>query len=159
MSMLTWNTIEVVKEKMRLEDAEYGGEMSAHHYFKSFGCCDSGMIPWLLIVELLSRKQSALSALVSERISQYPSPGEINTIFSDVDKLFATVKQKNENETLNIDEIDGLSFEFETWRFNLRASNTEPVIRLNVESRRNMQLMKEKMCELLEIIKSQNEYY
>jgi phosphomannomutase len=167
---LTWNTIDVVskqggvpvqsktghafiKERMRLEDAVYGGEMSAHHYFRDFAYCDSGMIPWLLVAELISRKSQGLSYLVDERMQAYPCSGEINFKVADVPEKIAEIKDKyTENQTV-IDETDGLSMEFSDWRFNLRGSNTEPVLRLNVESRANQDLMEQKTQELSELIK------
>ena len=156
---LTWNTIDVVKaaggepiqsktghafikERMRLEDAIYGGEMSAHHYFRDFAYCDSGMIPWLLVAQLMSVKNQALSALVDERIALYPCSGEINFHVADVKASIAAVRDHFAAlQPLVIDTTDGLSMEFADWRFNLRGSNTEPVLRLNVESRQNLALM------------------
>lgn len=167
---LTWNTIEIVeanggtpvmcksghafiKEKMRKEDAVYGGEMSAHHYFKDFAYCDSGMVPWLLVVDLLSKKKTTLKALVSERMSKFPSPGEINSKVADADETMARVYEEYKDEAIHEDRIDGLSLEFTNWRFNLRKSNTEPVIRLNVETRGDKALMDEKTQELLALIR------
>ena len=156
---LTWNTIDVVKaaggepiqsktghafikERMRLEDAIYGGEMSAHHYFRDFAYCDSGMIPWLLVAQLMSVKNQALSALVDERIALYPCSGEINFHVADVKASIAAVRDHFAAlQPLVIDTTDGLSMEFADWRFNLRGSNTEPVLRLNVESRQDLALM------------------
>ena len=156
---LTWNTIDVVKaaggepiqsktghafikERMRLEDAIYGGEMSAHHYFRDFAYCDSGMIPWLLVAQLMSVKNQALSALVDERIALYPCSGEINFHVADVKASIAAVREHFAAlQPLVIDTTDGLSMEFADWRFNLRGSNTEPVLRLNVESRQDLALM------------------
>jgi phosphomannomutase len=167
---LTWNTIDIVKqnngepiqcktghafikERMRQEDAVYGGEMSAHHYFKDFAYCDSGMIPWLLIAELVSVKGKSLSALVKERIEAYPSPGEINSIVEDADKVIDEIIQLYKPKAKSIDATDGISIEFDTWRFNLRKSNTEPLLRLNIETQNNIALMKEKTQELLNIIR------
>ncbi|MCH8532890.1 MAG: phosphomannomutase CpsG [Saccharospirillum sp.] len=167
---LTWNTIEIVeanggtpvmcksghafiKEKMRKEDAVYGGEMSAHHYFKDFAYCDSGMVPWLLVVDLLSKKKTTLKALVSERMSKFPSPGEINSKVADADETMARVYEEYKDKAIHEDRIDGLSLEFAEWRFNLRKSNTEPVIRLNVETRGDKELMDEKTQELLALIR------
>lgn len=166
---LTWNTIDIVKQnngipimsktghafikaRMRTEDAIYGGEMSAHHYFKDFSYCDSGMIPWLLVAELLSIKSEKLSNLLDERIKLFPASGEINSKVSNAKLTIKKIQQKYEKNALNIDFTDGLSMEFHNWRFNLRSSNTEPVIRLNVESRANIQLMQEKTSELLALI-------
>jgi phosphomannomutase len=166
---LTWNTIDVVskqggvpvqsktghafiKERMRLEDAVYGGEMSAHHYFRDFAYCDSGMIPWLLVAELISRKSVGLSHLVDERMQAHPCSGEINFKVDDVSKKIAEIKLTFSSNHPLIDETDGLSMEFSDWRFNLRGSNTEPVLRLNVESRANQDLMEQKTQELSELI-------
>jgi phosphomannomutase len=163
---LTWNTIDVVqaaggepiqsktghafiKERMRLEDAIYGGEMSAHHYFRDFAYCDSGMIPWLLVAQLMSVKGKALSTLVDERIQAYPCSGEINFHVADVKACIAAVREHFEaQQPLVIDTTDGLSMEFAEWRFNLRGSNTEPVLRLNVESRQNMALVQEQVTNI-----------
>ncbi len=166
---LVWNTLDIVnsmggravicksghafiKEKMRAEDATYGGEMSAHHYFKGHWYCDSGMIPYLLISELVSKTGRTLGDLVGEMIAKYPCSGEINSTVPDV----KTVLQKVEAAYPGgkVERIDGLSIEFENWRFNLRGSNTEPVIRLNVETRGDEALMKEKTDELLALIRS-----
>ncbi|SJN57354.1 Phosphomannomutase/phosphoglucomutase [Vibrio ruber DSM 16370] len=166
---LSWNTIDVVqraggipvlsktghafiKERMRCEDAIYGGEMSAHHYFKTFAYCDSGMIPWLLVAELLCVKGVRLSQTVRERIQAYPSSGEINAKLSDPVLSIAHVRAAFENDALSIDETDGISLEFSDWRFNLRSSNTEPVVRLNVEARLNSELMKMKTEEILMLL-------
>jgi phosphomannomutase len=167
---LTWNTLEIVeanggqaiqsvsghafiKERMRKEDAIYGGEMSAHHYFRDFAYADSGMIPWLLVIDLLSRKQTSLKALVEERMAKFPSPGEINSKVADADEAMARVYEAYKADAIKEDRIDGLSLEFETWRFNLRKSNTEPVIRLNVETRGDKELMDEKTQDLLTLIR------
>ncbi len=166
---LTWNTIDIVKsnggipilcktghafikEKMREVDAIYGGEMSAHHYFRDFAYCDSGMIPWLLVVGLLSQKNKLLSEMVNEYIDSYPSPGEINNTIEDPVSAIERVKNKYSQEAINIDTTDGISLEFENWRFNLRSSNTEPVVRLNVESQGDIELMKQKARELQELL-------
>ncbi len=162
---LTWNTIDLVesnggvpvlcktghafiKERMREENAVYGGEMSAHHYFRDFAYCDSGMIPWLLVADLVSNKNTQLSKLVDDRIEAYPSSGEINFIVKDTAKTIKNIVDQYETDALVKDETDGVSLEFENWRFNLRSSNTEPVIRLNVESRGD-QLLMEDMTEQL----------
>ncbi len=163
---LTWNTIDVVqaaggvpiqsktghafiKERMRLEDAIYGGEMSAHHYFRDFAYCDSGMIPWLLVAQLMSVKGKTLSTLVSERIAKFPCSGEINFHVNDVKACIAAVREHfTALQPLVIDTTDGLSMEFAEWRFNLRGSNTEPVLRLNVESRQDMALVQEQVANI-----------
>lgn len=166
---LTWNTIDLVeaaggtaiqsktghafiKERMRAEDAVYGGEMSAHHYFRDFAYCDSGMIPWLLVAEMLSIKDIPLSEMVAERIEAYPSSGEINSKLDDPDIAIKRVLDRFEPEALNIDHTDGISLEFDAWRFSLRRSNTEPVVRLNVESRADIPLMKQKTDEILALL-------
>ncbi|MZP43090.1 phosphomannomutase [Heliobacterium gestii] len=165
---LTLNTIEItrqlggvpvqsktghafIKERMRLEDAIYGGEMSAHHYFRDFAYCDSGMIPWLLVLDIMSREGKTLSELVQERIDRYPCSGEINrrvsspqVVLESVEKAYAPGGQ--------IDRTDGISVEYANWRFNLRMSNTEPLIRLNVETRGDRKLLQRKTEELLVII-------
>lgn len=149
---LTWNTIDVVtrgggqaiqsktghafiKERMRAEDAVYGGEMSAHHYFRDFFYCDSGMIPWLLVMELITRSGKPLSALVNDMVMAYPSPGELNRTIADPAAAIKRVREHYQADALVIDETDGISMEFPQWRFNLRMSNTEPVVRLNLETR------------------------
>jgi len=166
---LTWNTIDIVesaggeaimsktghafiKERMRKEDAVYGGEMSAHHYFRDFAYCDSGMIPWLLIIGLLSAKNKKLSELVSERIAAFPSSGEINSKLADPDASIKRVLDAFKADAKHIDETDGIGLEFDEWRFNLRQSNTEPVVRLNVESKADVALMEEKTKEILKIM-------
>ena len=166
---LVWNTQELVsaaggapvmtqtghafiKERMRQEDAIYGGEMSAHHYFKSFGYCDSGMIPWLLVASLLSRRKVTLSSLVTDCRGAYPVSGEINNVVDDPNAVIAKIeKQFHAGKK---DYTDGLSVSFPEYRFNIRKSNTEPLLRLNVESRGNPDLLSEKTEELLKIIKS-----
>jgi phosphomannomutase len=166
---LTWNTVEIVergggvpvmsktghafiKERMRLEDAVYGGEMSAHHYFRDFAYCDSGMIPWLLVAELVARAGRPLSALVEERMAAFPASGEINRSIADPAGILAAVEKRYIETASSVDRTDGLSMEFPSWRFNLRASNTEPLVRLNVESRRNQALMEAKTAELLALL-------
>ncbi len=166
---LKWNTMELVaanggiavetkaghafiKERMRNEDAIYGGEMSAHHYFRDFSYCDSGMIPWLLIVELMSRKGSKLSELLGSCMTRYPASGEINRVVDDAPALLADLEARYGGNAVSVEHVDGLSVEFEQWRFNLRMSNTEPVVRLNVESRGDIPLMRDKTAELLGLI-------
>jgi phosphomannomutase len=124
-----------VKQAMRDTKAVYGGEMSAHHYFRDFVYCDSGMIPWLLIVELISRRGMTLAELVAGRQAAFPSSGEINFHLSNPPAAIARVRAQFEPDATSVDETDGLSLEMGAWRFNLRSSNTEPVVRLNVESR------------------------
>lgn len=166
---LTWNTVDIVsslagipiqsktghafiKERMRLEDAVYGGEMSAHHYFRDFSYCDSGMIPWLLVIELISQSGKSLSQLVDERMLKFPASGEINRTILEADKAIAKIKNHYENQEVAIDYTDGLSMDMGEWRFNLRCSNTEPLVRLNVESRADEALMQAKTAELLALL-------
>jgi len=166
---LSWNTINLVtkaggqaiqsktghafiKERMRTEDAIYGGEMSAHHYFRDFAYCDSGMIPWLLVAELLCVKGASLSSLVKDRVSAYPSPGEINRKVSDADSVIAKVLSVYKSDAINIDYTDGISIDMGTWRFNLRKSNTESLLRLNLETKGDEKLMKEKTEQVLALL-------
>ncbi|CAM3616189.1 phosphomannomutase [Rouxiella silvae] len=167
---LSWNTIDIVtqaggtpvmsktghafiKERMREEDAVYGGEMSAHHYFRDFAYCDSGMIPWLLVAELLHIKDKSLRQLVNDRVIAYPASGEINSVLSYPDRAISRVLAVYKQEALNVDYTDGISLEFDDWRFNLRSSNTEPVVRLNVESRANAALMYEQTERIISILR------
>ena len=166
---MTWNTLDIVardggeavksksghsfiKEKMREVDAIYGGEMSAHHYFREFSYADSGMIPWLLVAELMSVTGKSLSELVGERMALYPASGEINRKVADAKGTLQALYDRYASEALDVDDTDGYSFEFPEWRFNIRMSNTEPVVRLNVESRGDEALMKEKTAEVLAIL-------
>jgi phosphomannomutase len=166
---LTWSTLEVVermggravicksghafiKEKMRAEDAVYGGEMSAHHYFRDHWYCDSGMIPFLLVSRLISQTGRSLGDLVGEMIANYPCSGEINSEVKDVKSTLAKVESHYEDG--KIERIDGLSVEYSNWRFNLRGSNTEPVIRLNVETRGDQELLTQKTNEVLALVRS-----
>lgn len=123
-----------IKQEMRDTGAVYGGEMSAHHYFRDFVCCDSGMIPWLVIAELVSRK-GPLADLVAARQTKFPSSGEINFHLDDPHAAVEAVRRAFQSQALTVDETDGLSLEFHDWRLNLRQSNTEPVVRLNIETR------------------------
>jgi len=166
---LTWATVDMVdslggkvvmsksghafmKDVMRQADAAYGGEMSAHHYFRAFGYCDSGQVPWLLVTQLMCESGKPLSALVGERIAKFPASGEINRKVADAKATIQRVQEHYHPGSLSIDFTDGLSMEFEHWRFNLRSSNTEPLIRLNVESRHDPALMRAKTAELLALI-------
>jgi phosphomannomutase/phosphomannomutase/phosphoglucomutase len=167
---LIWNTLDIVgrhggtavlcksghafiKQKMREADAVYGGEMSAHHYFRRFSYCDSGMIPWLLVLAVMSERGQPLSALLGERMRLFPASGEINRhLSSDARAILARVRAHYERAALSIDLTDGLSMEFPEWRFNLRGSNTEPLVRLNVESRGSEPLMREKTAEVLKLV-------
>lgn len=165
---LIWNTQEMVrasggrpimtktghafiKEKMRQENAVYGGEMSAHHYFRAFGYCDSGMLPWLLVCQLISEQGKGLSAMVDERMRAYPVSGEINSTVDDPDVVIQKVEDKYSDGEK--DYTDGLSVSYSSYRFNLRKSNTEPVLRLNVETRADEQLLRNKTDELLRLIR------
>ncbi|MBZ9610163.1 phosphomannomutase CpsG [Rheinheimera maricola] len=141
-----------IKERMRLEDAIYGGEMSAHHYFRDFAYCDSGMIPWLLVAELVSVSGQTLSSLVQQMISAYPSSGELNFELSEPKTLMQKVQRHYQAAALLQDFTDGLSMEFTDWRFNLRSSNTENVLRLNVESKADVLLMEQKVAEIISIL-------
>jgi len=138
-----------IKQRMRDEDAVYGGEMSAHHYFRDFAYCDSGMIPWLLIAERLCQSGKPFSSLIDARIEAYPASGEINRTIDNPPKVIVAIEEKYGADANNVSYVDGLSVEFDDWRFNLRMSNTEPVVRLNVESRGDISLMKAKTEELL----------
>ena len=126
--------------------------MSAHHYFKEFAYCDSGMIPWLLVLQLMSSQGRSLSALVDERIALFPASGEINRTIGDPKTALAEVEHHYASGAVSVDYTDGLSVEYTDWRFNLRCSNTEPLVRLNVESRGNQVLMEEKTTELLALL-------
>ena len=126
-----------IKQKMREHGAVYGGEMSAHHYFRDFAYCDSGMIPWLMISELISKSGRSLGELVRDRLSKFPSSGEINFLAKDPQSSVEKVRLFYTPEAISVDTIDGLSFTFDNWRFNLRRSNTEPLLRLNIEARGN----------------------
>ncbi|MGH8249533.1 MAG: phosphomannomutase [Steroidobacteraceae bacterium] len=166
---LVWNTQSIVraaggvpvqcksghafmKHGMREADAVYGGEMSGHHYFRDFSYCDSGMIPWVVMAQLLSRTGKPLSSLVNERMKQFPSSGEINRTIGDSRAAIETVRQRYVPGSVRVESVDGLSVEHPRWRFNLRTSNTEPLVRLNVESRGEAELMKEKTAEILALL-------
>jgi phosphomannomutase len=166
---LTWNTIDMVraaggepvqsktghafiKERMRLENAVYGGEMSAHHYFRDFAYCDNGTIPWLLVAQLISETGQPLSALVRERMQKFPASGEINRRVDDIRSTLAAIEAHYAPGAESVEYVDGLSIAYADWRFNLRGSNTEPVLRLNVESRGNEALMRDRTRDLLAMI-------
>ncbi len=168
---LTWNTEQVakdfagaaiqcktghafIKERMRLEDAVYGGEMSAHHYFRDFFYCDSGMIPWLLVTALMSRHQKTLAELVDARMEAFPASGEINIQIENPPAVIEKIQTAYQESAVAVDHTDGLSMNFSDWRFNVRMSNTEPVVRLNVESRADKELMRAKTAELLSLLKA-----
>ena len=141
-----------IKERMRLENAVYGGEMSAHHYFRDFYFCDSGMIPWLLVMQLMCLGGRPLSEMVDEMIDSYPSPGEINRAIEDPSKAIDRVLVNYEKMALSIDTTDGISMDFGNWRFNLRMSNTEPLVRLNIETRGDQELLYQRRDEILKIL-------
>ena len=168
---MTWNTLDIVKEsggeavvsksghsfikeKMREVDAIYGGEMSAHHYFRNFSYADSGMIPWLLVAELISISGKSLSELVGERMEMYPASGEINRQVSDARATLQALHDRYAGKALFVDALDGYSFEFADWRFNIRMSNTEPVVRLNVETRGDKGLLEEKTAQILSVMQA-----
>ena len=142
-----------IKERMRKDDIIFGGEMSAHYYFRDYFYCDNGLIPFVMMLEFLSGQEKTLSEIMTEMFwHKYFVSGEINSEVSDVKIKLAKAKEKYYAGAKNIDEIDGISIEFDDWRFNLRGSNTEPVIRLNVEAK-NKELMEEKRDELLKLIR------
>lgn len=166
---LVWNTVEIVeelggravqsksghafiKDKMREVDAIYGGEMSAHHYFRDFAYCDSGMIPWLVVAQMMSVEGRSLSSMVSERIARYPTSGEINRALKEPQASIARVRKHYEPKALKVDLTDGIGMDFADWRFSLRSSNTEPLVRLNVESRGDQALMEAKTAQLLQMM-------
>jgi phosphomannomutase len=168
---LVWNTIEVVeaaggtpvacksghafiKEKMREVDAAYGGEMSAHHYFREFSYCDSGMIPWLQVIEAISEAGRPFSEMLAERIALFPISGEINLTLANPAAALEAIRAGYAASALTVDETDGLSIEYDQWRFNVRTSNTEPVVRLNVETRADQALLKAKTEELIVVLES-----
>ncbi len=168
---MTWNTLEIVKaaggeavqsksghsfikEKMREVDGIYGGEMSAHHYFRDFSYADSGMIPWLLAAELISTEGKSLSELVGERMARFPASGEINRKVQDAAQTLQTLHDQYAGDALNVDDTDGYSFEFPDWRFNIRMSNTEPVVRLNIETRGDPDLLLQKIDELVAVLET-----
>jgi phosphomannomutase len=126
--------------------------MSAHHFFRRFAYCDSGMIPWLIVAEILSRSRTTLSSLVAEHVRSFPASGEINRRVEDPDAAMARVRARFGTEAKAVDETDGVGMEFEQFRFNLRMSNTEPLIRLNVESRGDVALLRAATRELLDLI-------
>lgn len=168
---LVWNTIEMVtaaggvpvmsktghafiKERMRAEDAIYGGEMSAHHYFRDFAYCDSGMIPWLLVAGLVSATGMPLSQMVDDRIKAFPCSGEINFKVAAARTSVAVVMDLYGKEAASVDHTDGVSLDFGDWRFNLRSSNTEPLLRLNIETRGDMTLLDARTRELSALLRS-----
>ena len=170
-SRLIWNTVDIVenaggvavqsksghsffKEKMRTENAVYGGEMSAHHYFRDFAYCDSGMLPWILITELLCSSGKKFSELLEKRMKSYPCSGEINYKIDDSQEAIRKIKDYFALQGAAIDYTDGISVEFSDWRFNLRGSNTEPLLRLNLEVRGKNVSIAERVVEIESIIMS-----
>jgi phosphomannomutase/phosphoglucomutase len=170
---LVWNTIEMVreaggvpvlcktghafiKERMRAEDAIYGGEMSAHHYFRDFACCDSGMVPWLLVTALMSSAGLSLAELVEDRMRRFPCSGEVNFTVANADAAIGRVLAHYIGDDPVLDRTDGLSADFGEWRFNLRSSNTEPLVRLNIESRGNPHLVQDRLGEIRALLAQDN---
>ena len=168
---VVWNTQEIVARKggqaiasrtghaflkaaLRQTGAVYGGEMSAHHYFRDFVACDSGMIPWLMVMELISKRGQSLAEVLAERRARFPSSGEINFHLADAGAALAAVRAHYIPKAQAMEEIDGLGLDFGDWRFNLRASNTEPLVRLNVEGRSNPDLVAQKAKELGAMIRT-----
>jgi len=141
-----------IKQTMRIEGAVYGGEISAHHYFRDFAYCDSGMVPWLLIVELISKSGRSLRDWTCERFEKFPSSGEINFTVVDAGASIARVDEAYKSQALSVDDTDGLSFDCGDWRFNLRKSNTEPLVRLNLEVRGNSYGLEQRIAELSALI-------
>jgi phosphomannomutase len=141
-----------IKQSMREVDAVYGGEMSAHHYFRDFAYCDSGMIPWLLVLAVMCETGKTLGELVGERQRLFPASGEINREIADVKAVTARVRDHYAATAVGVDHTDGLSMEFDQWRLNLRGSNTEPLVRLNVEARGSEALMRERTDEVLRLM-------
>ena len=142
-----------IKQTMRAHEAVYGGEMSAHHYFRDFAYCDSGMIPWLLMAELISTSGKSLGGLVADRSKKFPSSGEQNFTVTDPDRVIVAILAKY-GDTATLDDMDGVSLSFPDWRFNLRKSNTEPLIRLNVEARGEQAGLEQKINDLKKLIES-----
>ncbi|NAT77838.1 phosphomannomutase CpsG [Dickeya dadantii] len=168
---LTWNTIDIVKraggvpvmsktghafikERMRSENAIYGGEMSAHHYFRDFAYCDSGMIPWLLVAELLCIKKTTLSDTLNERVNLFPCSGEINYRVENTKEVLSRIEEVYVGNAKRAEYVDGVSIEYEDFRFNVRVSNTEPLLRLNVETNNSSELLRAEVEKLDKIIKS-----
>ena len=142
-----------IKQTMRKHEAVYGGEMSAHHYFRDFAYCDSGMIPWLLVAELVSKKNQSLGDLVKNRVSSFPSSGEINFKVKDADSSITSVLENYRTQAKTLDKMDGFSLTIDDWRFNLRKSNTEPLVRLNVESKGTSINLDEQVKKISKLLK------
>ena len=141
-----------IKQAMREHAAVYGGEMSAHHYFRDFAYCDSGMIPWLLVAELISTSRKPLAELVAGSAAAFPSSGEMNFKVRDAEQAIARAVSAYEAKAVSVDRTDGVSLEFENWRFNLRKSNTEPLVRLNLEARGDTNILSEKLEEIRSLL-------
>ena len=145
-----------MKQTMRAHQAIYGGEMSAHHYFRDFAYCDSGMIPWLLVAELVSKSGRSLGDWVSDRFAAFPSSGEINFRVEDADAAIERVLAAYRSEAVSLDETDGVSLAFEDWRINVRRSNTEPLVRLNIESRGGDRLIGSRLSHISELLQGRD---
>ena len=166
---MIWNTQDIVSQKggvavqsktghafikhvMRSEKAVYGGEMSAHHYFRDFAYCDSGMIPWVLVAELVSRSGRSLGDWVRDRFIKFPSSGETNFRVRDAGQAIDNVLKVYRKDAISIDETDGVSLTFADWRFNLRQSNTEPLVRLNIESQGGGEVLSVKVADISSLL-------
>ena len=145
-----------MKETMRKVKGIYGAENSAHHFFREFSYCDSGMIPWLIVAQIMSEKGKGLGELVAEMEAEFPCSGEINLPANHVNAILEAIEKKYTPDAERIDKIDGIGVDFKNWRFNLRTSNTEPLIRFNMETRGDKELLKEKENEVIELVKSLN---
>jgi phosphomannomutase len=141
-----------IKQVMRSQEAVYGGEMSAHHYFRDFAYCDSGMIPWLLIAELVSGSGRSLGDWLKDRFAAFPSSGEMNFVVADAGKAIESVLSAYRADALSIDKTDGVSLAFNDWRFNLRRSNTEPLVRLNVEGKGEANALETHVSSIAELL-------
>ena len=143
-----------MKETMRRVRGIYGAENSAHHFFRDFSYCDSGMIPWLIVAEIMSEKGKHLGGLVEEMEEEFPCSGEINLTVKDSDFILEQVKEKYGKGASRVDLIDGVGIEYDNWRFNLRPSNTEPLIRFNMETKGDRKLLEDKKKEIMDFIHS-----
>lgn len=143
-----------IKKAMRERDAVYGGEISAHHYFRDFAYCDNGMIPWLLVAELVSNRGQSLGDLVAESFAAFPTSGEVNFTVDNAENVIQKILAEYQAQATAVDHTDGVSLEFENWRFNLRKSNTEALLRLNLEARDDASLLKGKLAQLKELLRS-----
>lgn len=141
-----------IKQTMRSEEAVYGGEMSAHHYFRDFAYCDSGMIPWVLMADFVSRSGRSLGAWVKDRFTAFPSSGETNYHVKEATEAIDKVLSVYRAEAISIDETDGVSLSFRNWRFNLRRSNTEPLVRLNIEAKRGTDMIDAQVNAIAELL-------